>query len=179
MSRSKDDRSVVSGVARVLLGLIAFSLIFYVPYRYAVNPPGFGSFSGTVYAILFPLSILLASAALLVSFRPDLLARLRGGGALGSGAFRWTLGLYGAGWMAIGMMCVPSLTALTASEPLQGLFAMTHMTAQHVVLGFVAIATAWRPEMMGSLFGARLPDRARSSTASSAAAATPDSGPGF
>lgn len=173
-SGTRPVRSIGTGFARVLLGLIALSLLLYVPYRYAVNPPGFGSFSGAVYATLFPLSMVLAAAALVVSLRPGLLGRLRGGGLPGSAGFRWTLGLYGAGWMAIGMMCVPSLTALTASEPLQGLFAMTHMTAQHVVLGFAAIATAWRPDLVGSLLGVEMPDRARAAPATAAT----EGGPG-
>lgn len=112
-----NPRPLRSGILRSVLGLTAVSLVFYVPFRYATRPPGFGGPLDTAYALLFPPSILLAVAALRASWRPHLLAGLDT--ASGS-AGRWILGAYGGSWVLMGLMCLPSLTSLAAHSPGEG-----------------------------------------------------------
>lgn len=134
------DRPRKTGWAlRLALGLTALSLWGYIPYRYAVRPPVFEGFLGSMYAILFPLSAGLALGALAVAWRPEILGRIGGTSLKAIGAF-------GGVWLLMGFLCVPHLTALTAIEPLKGVISMIHMTAQHVFLGVVVMTAAWRPE---------------------------------
>lgn len=155
-------RRIRGTVLRVLFALTALSLLFYVPYRYAVRPPEFGGVFGTGYALLFPLSAVLAVATLAAAWKPDLLRGLDGAG---SGSRRAALGLYGGSWVLMGLMCLPTLTALAAVSPVEGLFATIHMTAQHVLLGFGAVAVAVDPSTAAGIFeGLTLSDaRARGS----------------
>jgi hypothetical protein len=149
------SRRALGVVLRVAAGAAALSLFVYVPYRYAARPPEFGGFLGSTYALLFPLSLVLAAAALRVAWRPGGLARLGSKRESGSGAWRWAIGLYGGSWLAMGLMCVPSLTALADVSPIQGLFATVHMTAQHVFLGFGAVAAAVRPAALEAVLEGR------------------------
>lgn len=138
--------SATSVLFRLALGLTALSLWVYIPYRYATRSPRFEGFLGAGYATLFPLAAILALAAILVALRPSLLDRLAG-----SRAGRWALGGYGGLWLAMGVMCIPSLTATTAAAPLKGALATIHMSAQHVFLGLVAIGAAWRPDVVAGV----------------------------
>lgn len=140
MSASSPRRTRAAGL-RVVFALTALSLLFYVPYRYAVRPPEFGGVFGTGYALLFPLSAVLALAILAAMWKPDLLSGLDGAGS----GWRVGLGLYGGTWVLMGLMCLPSLTSLAAVSPVKGLFSTIHMTAQHVLLGFGAVAVAVDP----------------------------------
>lgn len=135
---SSPARRVRGAVLRIAFALTALSLFVYVPYRYAVRPPEFGGFFGTGYALLFPLSTLLAAGALAAAWKPDLLRGLDDAGP----GWRSVLGLYGGTWVLMGLMCLPSLTSLAAVSPVKGLFSTIHMTAQHVLLGFGAVAVA-------------------------------------
>lgn len=150
---SSKSRSTRSAVLRVLLALTAVSLFVYVPYRYVTRPPEFGGFLGTSYALLFPLSVLLAGLALQAAWRPRVLDRLESAGRGTAG--RWGLGVYGGAWVLMGLMCVPSLTALAAHSPVEGLFATIHMTAQHVFLGFGALAVAVDPAVARAVLEGR------------------------
>lgn len=137
---------------RIALGATALSLWAYIPYRYATRPPGFEGVLGSAYAALFPVAALFALGALLVAHRPrrlDQVAR--------SSALRWGVGVYGATWLAMGMLCVPSLTATAAVAPLKGAISMIHMTAQHVFLGLAAVGAAWRPEAVEGVLDGRPP----------------------
>lgn len=158
-------RRVRGTVLRSAFALTAASLLLYVPYRYAVRPPEFGGFFGTGYALLFPLSALLAVAALAVTAKPGMLRGLDDAGP----AWRSALGLYGGTWVLMGLMCLPSLTSLAAISPVKGLFSTIHMTAQHVLLGFGAVAVAVDPAAAaGLLEGLRFDDaRRRASGAAS------------
>lgn len=144
---ARQSRSVLGVVLRVAAGLTALSLVAYVPYRYAVRPPGFDGFLGSAYALLFPLSLLLAAGALWAAWRPNTLSGLANGPARG----RWALGVYGGLWVAMGLMCVPSLTAMAEAAPVKGLFSTIHMSAQHVFLGFGAVIAAWKPAFVRDL----------------------------
>lgn len=147
-----NSHPVRSAVLRVALALTAVSLVVYVPFRYVTRPPEFGGFLGTTYAVLFPLSLLLAGAAIWAAWRPGLLTELEGaGGSMG----RWILGVYGGSWVLTGLMCLPSLTSLAAHSPVEGLFASVHMTAQHVFLGFAAVATAVDPAVARTVLDGR------------------------
>lgn len=151
---ARSSHRVRSAVLRVALALTAVSLLFYVPFRYVTRPPEFGGFLDTAYALLFPLSLLLAGAALWAAWRPGLPSRL----AVADGSTgRWILGLYGGGWLLMGLMCLPSLTSLAAHSPVEGLFASVHMTAQHVFLGFAAVATAVHPAAARAVLEGRSP----------------------
>lgn len=149
------SRRALGLVLKVVAGATALSLFVYVPYRYVVRPPEFVDFLGSAYALLFPLSLLLAAAALRVAWRPEVLSRLDSGRAARSGARRWAIGVYGGLWVAMGLMCVPSLTALAEVSPIQGLFSTVHMTAQHVFLGFGAVAAAARPAAVEAVLDGR------------------------
>lgn len=139
------SRSALAAFLRGAAGLTAVSLLVYIPYRYVARPPGFDGVLGSLYAILFPLSLLLAVGALWVAIRPERLERLVSGGEGGGVGARWALGVYGGLWVAMGLMCVPSLTALAEVSPVKGLFSTVHMSAQHVFLGFGAVVTGWQP----------------------------------
>lgn len=137
-------------VFRIALAATALSLWAYIPYRYATRPPVFEGFLGAAYGILFPLAGLLALGALVVAWRPTLVERFAG-----RPASRSLLGGYGAAWLAMGLLCLPSLQATTAAAPLKGAIATLHMTAQHVFLGFAAVGAAWRPEVAASILLSR------------------------
>lgn len=140
---------------RAAFAVTAISLLAYVPYRYAARPPGFDGFLGSAYAILFPLATLLALGALWVAWRPAVLGRLASDGSGRSTAARWALGTYAGAWVAMGLMCLPSLTSLAAVSPVKGLFSTVHMTAQHVFLGFAGVVAAWRPELARAILAGR------------------------
>lgn len=150
-----NDRPVLAVVLRSALVLTALSLFVYIPYRYVARPPELGGLFGTGYALLFPLSGVLAAAALAAAWRPGVLEALeRGPGAGRDGShvlLRGGLGAYGVTWMAMGLMCLPSLTALAAVSPVEGLFSGVHMTAQHVFLGAAAVGAAASPATALSL----------------------------
>lgn len=151
-------RSRRSGwILRLALGLTALSLWAYIPYRYAVRPPVFDGFIGAVYAILFPLSALLALGALAVAWRPAIVSRLRD-------TTLKAVGVFGGAWLLMGFLCVPRLTALTAVEPVKGSISMVHMTAQHVFLGVMAMAVAWLPQAVVSILLGRPPSDAMMAT---------------
>lgn len=135
---------------RVALGVVALSLWAYIPYRYATRPPGVEGVLGTAYTVLFPLAAVLALAALVAAWRPALVERLAARPWL-----RGALGAYGATWLVMGLMCVPSLQATAAAAPLKGTIATLHMTAQHVFLGLAAVGAAWRPAVAASILLAR------------------------
>lgn len=73
---------------------------------------------------------------------------------------------YAASWLVMGLACVPSLSALAAKSPMQGLFATLHMTAQHVFLGLVALTATRAPATLHSFL-------AGASTSSSEARTAP------
>lgn len=151
----KPDPRGTALVLRLGLVLTAVSLWVYIPYRYATRPPEFDGALGIGYAILFPLSALLAWWAFRAGLAPDRVSAL-GEGPRARG-LRGILGGYGAAWLVMGLMCVPSLAALSAVSPAQGLFATLHMTAQHVFLGLVAVTSAWRPHAMARLLDGTSP----------------------
>lgn len=133
---------------RMAVSLTALSLWVYIPYRYAVRPPRPDGVLGTAYAILFPLAALLALGAILVAWRPDRLERL-------AGWSRVAVGLYAGAWLLMGLLCIPSLSALAAKAPLRGALATAHMTAQHAFLGLTAVFAAWRPDAIGAVLEGR------------------------
>lgn len=139
------SRRALGILLRVVTGAAALSLVVYVPYRYATRPPEFEGFLGATYALLFPLALVLAVAALWVAWRPEAVRRVAGGEGGGGSRLRWVFGVYGGLWVAMGLMCLPSLTDLAAISPIKGLFSTVHMTAQHVYLGFGAVAVAVWP----------------------------------
>lgn len=158
MSDSR-NRSVLAVVLRSALALTALSLLVYIPFRYLSSPPEFGGFLGTGYALLFPLSGVLAAAALVAAWRPGVLEALERGREPGDDGrralLRGGLGAYGVSWMAMGLMCLPSLTALAAVSPVEGMFSGVHMTAQHVFLGAAAVGAAVSPSTVLSLLTGR------------------------
>lgn len=163
-------RRVRRTILRVAFALTALSLFVYVPYRYAVRPPELGGFFGTGYALLFPLSAVLAAGALAAAWKPEILRSL---GDTSPG-WRAVLGLYGGTWVLMGLMCLPSLTSLAAVSPVKGLLSTIHMTAQHVLLGFGAVAVAVEPSTAaGILGGLSLGDARRQSSGAAGESARP------
>lgn len=125
------------------------SLAVYIPFKYATQ---LHAISG-LYAFLFPLSAVLAVAGAVAGLKPDLIFQ----GPLWA---RAVLGVIGAGWLATGMLCVPSLASLTLKTPVAGLVAVAHMLLQHVVLSLGVVALALAPEATYRLFGVPVPRQA-------------------
>jgi len=140
---------------RIALGATALSLWAYIPYRYATRPPEPEGVIGVAYAAIFPLAALLALAALIAAWKPAMVKALDGR----RGA-RLALGGYATTWLAMGILCVPTLTAAAAASPVKGAISTLHMTAQHVFLGLAAIGAAWRPDVASAILGVPVPDRA-------------------
>lgn len=121
-SRTQQRRPLWTGF-RITLFAAALSLAGYIPYKYLTQ---LHAIEG-LYAFLFPLSTILVIAGLALSVRPDLAFRLP---LLG----RAITAAIAVGWMATGVLCVPSLTATALHSPLAGGFAMFHMITQHIFL---------------------------------------------
>ncbi len=124
----------------------AVSLAFYIPYKYATQLHAIDG----MYAVMFPLSSILAIAGIVLGLRPGLTLHL-------SLPVRVGAGVIAAGWLATGMLCVPSLTEMTLETPAAGLFAFFHMLVQHVVLSFGVAALVLAPRATYTRFGVELP----------------------
>lgn len=141
------DKPTGSWIAfRLVLFLTAASLGFYIPYQYAT---GLHAIAGP-YAFLFPLSSILVVAGLVLGWKPEVVFRI-------PFAARAALVLLAAGWIATGLLCIPSLTEMTLESPLGGLFATFHMVAQHVVLSASVGALALSPRATYAWFGVAVP----------------------
>jgi hypothetical protein len=130
-------------ILRTGLFLVAASLAFYIPYKYATQLHAITGF----YAFLFPLSGVLALAGMVLAVKPQAACDC-------SGSMRGGAGIIAAGWMATGLMCIPSLTETVRVMPLGGAFAMFHMLTQHVVLPLAILAFAVSPYRAARVFGA-------------------------
>ncbi len=137
-------RLFAPAVLRTGLFLIAASLAFYFPFKYATQ---LHAISG-LYAFVFPFSAILALAGIALAVKP-------GAACNCSGSMRAGAGVIAASWMAIGLLCVPSLVEMARVSSFRGAFAMVHMLTQHVVLSAAILAFAYAPDRMASLFGAR------------------------
>lgn len=137
-------RDVTPLVLRAILFLSAATLALYIPFKYLTQLHAVTGF----YAILFPLSGLLAAAGIVLAVKPEAacdystMARIGGGGLA-------------IGWMATGLMCTASLTEMVQEMPLGGSVAMVHMLAQHVVLSMAIFSFAIAPARIARAFGAR------------------------
>lgn len=138
-------------IFRVALLAAAVSLGFYIPYKYATQ---LHAVQG-LYAFLFPLSSVLVVLGIALSVRPELAFRIPGPG-------RAAVAALAAGWIATGMLCVPSLTKQAMSIPVAGLFATFHMLAQHVFLSLSVAALVVVPAAVFAQFGAAAATRERS-----------------
>ncbi len=148
MTRSKSWK-----VFRAVILVAAVSLGGYIAFKTATRPHAFTG----LYAVLFPLSIIVTVAGVALAIDP----------ALGFRAPLWTraaVGVAAAGWLANGVLCVPSLTQATLSAPLAGLFATGHMLLQHVVLTIGVAALALAPRAVYRWFGLETPAGVRHST---------------
>ena len=139
-------RDVTPLVLRTILFLSAATLALYIPFKYLTQLHAVTGF----YAILFPLSGLLAAAGVVLAIKPEAacdcstMARIGGGGLA-------------IGWMATGLMCTASLTEMVQEMPLGGSVAMVHMLAQHVVLSMAILSFAIAPAWTARSFGAQAP----------------------
>lgn len=131
-------------VFRLALFAAAASLAAYIPFKYGTQ---LHAISG-IYAVLFPLSAVLAVAGMILAVRPqkacDCSTALRGGLVSLSGL-----------WLVTGLLCVSALAETTAAQPLRGSIATFHMIAQHVFLSLSLIAFAVAPRRMAAALGAR------------------------
>ncbi len=146
MSESRSfpaGRSMTPAILRTGLFLIAASLAIYIAYKYATQLHAIAGF----YAFLFPLSGVLALAGMVLAVKPQAACDC-------SGSMRGGAGIIAAGWMATGLMCIPSLTETVRVMPLGGAFAMFHMLTQHVVLPMAILAFALSPHRTARIFGA-------------------------
>ncbi|MBA4157368.1 MAG: hypothetical protein H0X65_07820 [Gemmatimonadetes bacterium] len=137
---------------RALLFLSGVSLLGYIAYRYTLfQPPDHGS----LYGVIFPLSVVLAMFGAVLAVYPFLLDGVRGrpgamlrGGLIGFGAL----------WMATGVACTHSLAAGIGAAPLGGSVDMAHMLSQHVFLPVAVALLAWAPARVAGWMGAAPPE---------------------
>lgn len=142
-------RSTAWTVFRSVILFAAASLGVYIAYKTATRPHAFTG----LYAVLFPLSIIVTLAGLALAVKPAVAFR----------APAWTraaVGVAAAGWLANGILCVPRLAETTLSAPLAGLFATGHMLLQHVVLTLGVAALALAPRAVYRWFGLAVPAEA-------------------
>ena len=143
---AKARRDLTPVVLRAILFLSAATLALYLPFKYATQ---LHAVTG-LYAILFPLSGLLAIGGMVLAVKPEAacdcstMTRIGGGGLA-------------VLWMATGLMCTASLTETVREMPLGGTIAMVHMLAQHVVLSMAILAFAIAPQRTARMFGAPEP----------------------
>ncbi len=136
-------RDLTPSVLRAILFLSAATLALYIPFKYATQ---LHAVTG-LYAILFPLSGLLAAGGMVLAVKPEAacdcatMTRVGGGGLA-------------VLWMATGLMCTASLTEMVSETPLGGTVAMVHMLAQHVVLSMAILGFAIFPRHTARIFGA-------------------------
>jgi hypothetical protein len=127
---------------RVALFAAALSLAGYIPYKYLTQ---LHAIEG-LYAFLFPLSSILVVAGLTLSLRPDVAFRLPLVG-------RALIAAIATGWIATGVLCIPSLTRMALQSPVGGAFAMFHMVTQHVFLSLSVAMLVLVPSTMMTQFG--------------------------
>lgn len=137
-------------ILRVLVFLAGSSLVGYIPYKYATQPDALVG----IYGFLFPLSSLVALAGILLAVRPEIGFRL-------PFWLRTGLATIAMGWIATGVLCIPTLTNTVIAAPLRGLFATFHMTAQHVFLSFAVVFGFLAPQLVYSWFSLATPDVGR------------------
>ncbi len=110
-------------VYRFLLLAAAVSLAMYIPYKYATQLHAIDG----LYFYLFPLSPIVAMAGIVLAYRPQFAFSM-------PLWIRSAVSLISVGWIATGVLCIPSLSQTVIAEPLRGFFATFHMTAQHIFL---------------------------------------------
>ncbi|MBA3562568.1 MAG: hypothetical protein H0W33_00870 [Gammaproteobacteria bacterium] len=142
MPENLDKHPLIAAIFRIALFAAAASLAAYIPYKYATQ---LHAISGS-YALLFPLSSVLALAGMALAIRPR--AACQCGGLVRGG-----IGALAVLWMATGLLCVGMLTASVLSNPLQGLIAAVHMVAQHVFLSLSLLAFVLMPERVVRALG--------------------------
>ncbi len=138
-------RDLTPLVLRAILFLSAATLALYIPFKYATQ---LHAVTG-LYAILFPLSGLLAVGGMLLAVKPQAACDCSAMTRIGGGALA-------ALWMATGLMCTASLTEMFREIPIGGTVAMIHMLAQHVVLSMAILTFAIAPQQTARMFGAPL-----------------------
>lgn len=147
--RSEKSRRSWSAYRWVMF-LAAASLAVYIPYKYATQLHAIRG----LYAFLFPLSAVLALGGMALALRPGLALRL-------PLLARAAVGALAAGWIATGVLCVPTLAKQVMASPWGGLFATFHMLVQHVVLSLLVAALALAPRALFRQMGLELPARER------------------
>ena len=140
------DKAFAWRFFRFLVLAAAASLAVYIPFKYATQLHAIDG----IYAFLFPLSSLVALAGLALAWKPALGLRiplwLRAGTSV-----------IAVGWIATGVLCIPSLTRTTMAAPLAGLFATFHMTAQHIFLSLSVTLLLLAPQAVHGWFRQPLP----------------------
>lgn len=131
---------------RLALVVGGVTLAGYIPFKYATEPHALRG----LYGFLFPLSPVLAAAGVALGLKPHLAVRapvwLRTG-----------LAALAVGWVATGLLCIPSLVSMIRRSPGAGLFALSHMLLQHVALSVGVAALALAPQALHRRFGRLVP----------------------
>lgn len=128
---------------RLVLLVAASTLAIYIPFKYLTQ---LHALTG-LYAFLFPLSGLLAVGGLVLAVDP-------GRACSCSTEVRAGAGVLAVGWMATGLLCVPSLVETVRVAPMGGAIAFGHMLLQHIILSSAILAFAIAPRWSAALFGA-------------------------
>lgn len=144
MNSNRASRSLILGwTFRVALFAAAASLAAYIPFKYATQ---LHAISG-LYALLFPLSAILALAGMVVAWKPKAACDC-------SMPVRAGVGAVSVLWLVTGLLCVKTLADGIDDHPVRGTFAMFHMVTQHVFLSLGVLAFALMPERMARAAGA-------------------------
>ena len=134
-------------IFRILMFLAGLSLLAYIPYKMITQPQAMVG----LYGILFPSSSALALTGMLFAAKPSLAHRL-------PLVLSLPTGFLAAGWLVIGLKCIPTLTNSVITHPLGGLFAALHMSLQHVVLSVSLAALLLAPQATYAFFSVPQPE---------------------
>lgn len=131
-------------VFKIALLASAASLLGYIPYKYLTHPHAIKG----LYAFLFPLSAVVAVAAIALALFPQRVLQL-------PTSVRAGIGSIATAWLITGLLCVPTLAAQTLLAPASGLFATFHMIVQHVFLSLSVVALVLAPHVNRAWLGER------------------------
>lgn len=131
-------------IFKVALLAAAVSLLGYIPYKYLTHPHAIKG----LYAFLFPLSSVVAVAAIAFALFPQRMLQL-------PLSVRAGIGSIATVWIITGLLCVPTLAAQTLTAPAAGLFATFHMIVQHVFLSLSVVALVLAPHFNRAWLGDR------------------------
>ena len=153
MAQERKLSSIGPMIFRIALFASAVTLAIYIPYKYATQ---YHAMSG-LYAFLFPLSIVLVLAGIVLAVKPQTSCNC--GMVTRSG-----VASIAVVWIATGLLCAPLLLRMMEQSVWGGTIATIHMSVQHIFLSSVILAFAFAPQWMTRKLGVAVPDFAAAGT---------------